>query len=90
MKEAQEMLPALRMEYAQVSLELRQEEADVAELQNSDKDYLDELKVSIAEQEYVSMLSNYTDKTKSHCPHSEWSCRRSGTAFLKPKLNSIV
>ena len=49
------MLPALRAEYAQAALELRQEETDVAELQNSDKDYLNELKVSIAEQEYVSI-----------------------------------
>ena len=54
-KQAQDMLPALRAEYAQAALELREEEADVAELQNSDKDYLDELKVSIAEQESVLM-----------------------------------
>ena len=47
------MLPTLRAEYAQAALELRQEEADVAELQNSDKDYLNELKSSIAEQECV-------------------------------------
>lgn len=50
-KAAQGMLPALRAEYEQVARELAQEEADVAELQNSDKDYLSELKVSIAEQE---------------------------------------
>ena len=47
------MLPSLRAEYEQAARELAQEEADVAELQNSDKDYLGELKVSIAEQEYV-------------------------------------
>lgn len=49
--QAQDMLPALRAEYEQAARELEQEEADVAELQNSDKDYLNELKVSIAEQE---------------------------------------
>lgn len=52
-KQTQDMLPSLRAEYAQAALELRQEETDVAELQNSDKDYLNELKASIAEQEYV-------------------------------------
>lgn len=45
------MLPALRAEYAQVMEELEKEEAAVAELEKSDKDYLNELKVSIAEQE---------------------------------------
>ena len=47
------MLPSLRAEYEQAARELQQEEADIAELQNSDKDYLNELKVSIAEQESV-------------------------------------
>ena len=36
--------------------ELEQEEAAIAELEKSDKDYLNELKVSIAEQEYVPFL----------------------------------
>ncbi|KAF7792468.1 hypothetical protein EIP86_003507 [Pleurotus ostreatoroseus] len=49
--QAQDMLPSLRAEYEQAARELQQEEADIAELQNSDKDYLNELKVSIAEQE---------------------------------------
>lgn len=47
------MLPSLRAEYEQAARELQQEETDIAELQNSDKDYLNELKVSIAEQESV-------------------------------------
>ena len=45
------MLPSLRDEYAQVMDELEKEEAAVAELEKSDKEYLNELKVSIAEQE---------------------------------------
>ena len=47
------MLPSLRSEYAQVIEELEKEEAAIAELEKSDKDYLNELKVSIAEQESV-------------------------------------
>ncbi|KAJ3547716.1 hypothetical protein NM688_g5373 [Phlebia brevispora] len=50
-KQAQTMLPDLRAEFEQAAHELEKEEADVAELQNSDKDYLNELKVSIAEQD---------------------------------------
>lgn len=51
--ETQGMLPSLRAEYAQVMDELEKEEAAVAELEMSDKEYLNELKVSIAEQELV-------------------------------------
>lgn len=54
--DAQSILPALRAEYAQVLEELEQEEAAVAELEKSDKDYLNELKVTIAEQEYVILI----------------------------------
>lgn len=45
------MLPSLREEYEQVMAELEKEEADVAEIENCDKNYLSDLKVSIAEQE---------------------------------------
>lgn len=54
--DAQSILPALRAEYAQVLEELEQEEAAVAELEKSDKDYLNELKVTIAEQEYAFLV----------------------------------
>ena len=49
-KEAQDLLPALRQEYEGVSRLLEQEQADIDEIENSDKDYLNELKSSIAEQ----------------------------------------
>ncbi|EKM60780.1 uncharacterized protein PHACADRAFT_168096 [Phanerochaete carnosa HHB-10118-sp] len=49
--EAQDILPSLRAEYAQVMEELEKEETAVAELEKSDKEYLNELKVSIAEQD---------------------------------------
>jgi hypothetical protein len=48
-----EILPALEAEHDQVMHELEQEQAVVAEIENSDKDYLSELKASITEQKYV-------------------------------------
>jgi hypothetical protein len=44
-------LPALEEEYAQVKQELELEEADVAEIENCDQEYLSELKAEITEQE---------------------------------------
>ncbi|KAH7915151.1 Spc7 kinetochore protein-domain-containing protein [Hygrophoropsis aurantiaca] len=48
--QAQKVVPALKEEYDQVMLELEQEKADVAELEDCDPDYLSELKATIAEQ----------------------------------------
>lgn len=49
-EQAQTTLPNLREEYAQIMAELEQEQADVAEIENSDQDYLSELKATITEQ----------------------------------------
>ncbi|RDX56232.1 hypothetical protein OH76DRAFT_1427885 [Lentinus brumalis] len=49
-KEAQDILPELRQEYEEVTRLLAQEQADIDEIENSDKDYLNELKATIAEQ----------------------------------------
>ncbi|EIW64941.1 uncharacterized protein TRAVEDRAFT_68623 [Trametes versicolor FP-101664 SS1] len=49
-KEAQDILPQLRDEYAEVTRLLEQEQADIDEIENSDKDFLNELKATIAEQ----------------------------------------
>jgi kinetochore protein Spc7/SPC105 len=57
-KKAQEVLPGLRAEYEQVMRELEQEEAEVAEIENCDQDYLKELKTSIAEQRFVVLHSS--------------------------------
>jgi kinetochore protein Spc7/SPC105 len=45
-----EVLPALEREYEEIMRELEQQQAEVAEIENSDQDYLTELKASIAEQ----------------------------------------
>ncbi|OBZ79248.1 Kinetochore protein spc7 [Grifola frondosa] len=49
-QDAQNILPALREEYAQVLALLEQEQADIDEIEHSDHDYLNELKTTIAEQ----------------------------------------
>lgn len=49
------MLPDLRQEYDEVMRILQQEQADIDEIENSDKDYLNELKATIAEQRYTFM-----------------------------------
>ncbi|OJT06038.1 Kinetochore protein spc7 [Trametes pubescens] len=49
-KEAQDILPQLRDEYAEITRLLEQEQADIDEIENSDKDFLNELKATIAEQ----------------------------------------
>ena len=52
-REAQDLLPELRKEYEEVTRLLEQEQADIDEIENSDQDYLNELKASIAEQRCV-------------------------------------
>jgi len=47
---ADEVIPALQQEYEQIVQELEMEKAEVAEIEASAQDYLNELKTSIAEQ----------------------------------------
>ncbi|RDB29117.1 hypothetical protein Hypma_015188 [Hypsizygus marmoreus] len=47
---ADEVIPALEQEYEEITRELEKEKAEVAEIEASDQDYLNELKASIAEQ----------------------------------------
>lgn len=53
-----EVLPALEREYEEVMRELEQQQAEVAEIENSDQDYLNELKASIAEQKCVRLIKD--------------------------------
>lgn len=55
--QTQEILPGLREEYAQIMAELEQEQADIDAIENSDQEYLGELKTTIAEQGSVFFLS---------------------------------
>lgn len=48
--QADEVVPALKQEYDQLMQELEKENAEVAEVEASDQDYLNELTASIAEQ----------------------------------------
>lgn len=47
---ADQVVPALQQEYEVIMEELEKENAEVAEIEASDQDYLNELKASIAEQ----------------------------------------
>uniref|UniRef100_A0A0W0F5T4 Spc7 kinetochore protein domain-containing protein n=1 Tax=Moniliophthora roreri TaxID=221103 RepID=A0A0W0F5T4_MONRR len=56
---ADELVPALQQEYDEIMRELEREQAEVAELEQCDHDYLNELKTSIAEQSVeVDSLKN--------------------------------
>jgi len=44
------VIPELEREYEQLMYELEQEQAEVAEIEAGDEDYLNELKATIAEQ----------------------------------------
>lgn len=46
-------------EYEEVMQELEKERAEVAEVEASDQDYLNELKASIAEQKYILVFLPY-------------------------------
>ncbi|KAJ7225955.1 Spc7 kinetochore protein-domain-containing protein [Mycena pura] len=61
-----EILPALEREYEEVMLELEQEQAEVAEIESCDADYLNELKASIAEQNTHAELSRLKGIVFSH------------------------
>jgi hypothetical protein len=47
------LVPELQRQYEALVDELDKEHKEIAEIQNSDEDYLNELKSSIAEQEFV-------------------------------------
>lgn len=52
-KTAAKIIPELEREYEDLIRELEQEQAEVAEIEGSDQDYLNELKATIAEQKCV-------------------------------------
>jgi hypothetical protein len=84
---AQNMLPSLREEYAQIMAELEKEEADIAEIENSDKNFLSDLKVSIAEQECVR--SHFYRCHTYSVLLLALKCRRCKPTFPRHKPNSI-
>jgi hypothetical protein len=51
-QQAENLLPPLREEHAQVIRELEQEQSIAAEIENCDQGYLSELKVTLSEQGY--------------------------------------
>jgi uncharacterized protein YlxW (UPF0749 family) len=47
------LIPELEQEYQGLTQELEREQVEVAEIEGSDQDYLNELKATVAEQKYV-------------------------------------
>lgn len=59
MNKVNDVVPALRSEYDEVMRELEAEQAEVAEIEKCDQDYLAELKASISEQKLFPSHSIY-------------------------------
>lgn len=56
-KESEDLLPALRRQHAQILEELKKEQSEVNDLEQSDPGYLEELKAEIEEQKYACSYS---------------------------------
>jgi len=55
-KSTEELLPTLEKEYIDILKELEHEQEEVRQIEASDQGYLNDLKVSIAEQKYAHVL----------------------------------
>lgn len=82
-------LPDLREEYAQVMAELEQEQADIAEIENSDQDYLSELKATITEQRWASSVFAYHRSSLTPVTSSELEVFRTDVSESRAKLNRL-
>ncbi|KAF9452580.1 hypothetical protein P691DRAFT_772204 [Macrolepiota fuliginosa MF-IS2] len=65
-KATEELVPTLEKEYDEIMQELEREQAEVAEIEASDQEYLNDLKVSIAEQniEVEALRAELTEHTE--------------------------
>jgi hypothetical protein len=52
-RSADGLIPELEQEYQSLTEELEREQAEVAEIESGDQDYLNELKATVSEQKYV-------------------------------------
>jgi kinetochore protein Spc7/SPC105 len=52
-KSSEGLIPELEQEYQNLTEELEREQAEVAEIEGGDQDYLNDLKAEVAEQKYV-------------------------------------
>ncbi|EIW86479.1 hypothetical protein CONPUDRAFT_45562 [Coniophora puteana RWD-64-598 SS2] len=69
-RDAQQIVPGLREEYEQIMRELEQDQADIAELENCDQDYLNELKTTINEQTAsLELFRGDVEESKSKLAH---------------------
>ena len=61
------LTPELEQEYQRLTEELAQEQAEVAEIEGGDQDYLNELKATVAEQKYVDLFQHLFIYLTSNC-----------------------
>ena len=74
-KESHELLVALRQEYEEVMAELKEDEEEVAEIESCDQEYLNELKTSLAEQRYKSVvLHSHMEPDPTFRSALSWTC----------------
>ena len=84
-RSADGLIPELEQEYQSLTEELEREQAEVAEIESGDQDYLNELKATVAEQKYVGsghnfyLIQNYTCLALRLKPLK--------LSFLKEKIN---
>ena len=57
-KSADGLIPELEQEYQRLTEELEREQAEVAEIESGDQDYLNELIATVSEQKYVGSRDN--------------------------------
>ena len=57
-RSADGLIPELEQVYQSLTEELEREQAEVAEIESGDQDYLNELKTTVAEQKYVGSSHN--------------------------------
>lgn len=64
-RSADGLIPELEQEYQRLTEELEREQAEVAEIESGDQDYLNELKATVSEQKYVGS-SHFLPYSKLH------------------------
>ena len=84
-KSADGLVPELEQEYQSLIEELEREQAEVAEIESGDQDYLNELKATVSEQKYVG--SSHTFYLIQNYICLALRLRPLKLSFLKEKIN---
>ena len=82
-RSADGLIPELEQEYQSLTEELEREQAEVAEIESGDQDYLNELKATVSEQKYA--ISSHTYYLIHICIALKLKPLK--LSFLKEKIN---